>query len=86
MKIAHDIIIRPVLTEKSYDHIPQKEIYLCRGQERSQDRDQGGAVEEIFGVKVDERQHRQATQGKMKRQGLHRGPHARGHQEGFRDA
>lgn len=52
MKTAYDIIVRPVLTEKSYDTIADKkyvfvvDIHANKTQIKA-------AVEEIFGVKVD---------------------------------
>lgn len=67
MKTAYDIIVRPVLTEKSYDTIADKkyvfvvDIHANKTQIKA-------AVEEIFGVKVDS-VNTLRTMGKMKRQG-----------------
>ena len=61
MKTAYDIIVRPVLTEKSYD----VDIHANKTQIKA-------AVEEIFGVKVDS-VNTLRTMGKMKRQGRTQG-------------
>ena len=42
MKSAYDIIIRPVLTEKSYAEMSGPEVHLRSRRERGQDRDQAG--------------------------------------------
>ena len=71
MKNAYDIIVRPVLTEKSYDTIADKkyvfvvDIHANKTQIKA-------AVEEIFGVKVDS-VNTLRTMGKMKRQGRTQG-------------
>ena len=71
MKTAYDIIIRPILTEKSYDSIADKkyvfsvDIHATKTQVKA-------AVEEIFGVKV-ESVNTLRTMGKMKRQGRTQG-------------
>ncbi len=71
MKTAYDIIVRPVLTEKSYDTIADKkyvfvvDIHANKTQIKA-------AVEEIFGVKVDS-VNTLRTMGKMKRQGRTQG-------------
>ena len=71
MKTAYDIIVRPVLTEKSYDIIADKkyvfvvDIHANKTQIKA-------AVEEIFGVKVDS-VNTLRTMGKMKRQGRTQG-------------
>ena len=51
MKNAHDIIIRPILSEKSYDGIPEKR-YTFVVDRRCNRTEIKKAVEEIFGVKV----------------------------------
>ena len=66
MKTPHDIIIKPVLTEKSYDHLAGK-VYTFIVDKK--------AVEAVFGVKVDS-VHTINNLGKMKRQGLHQGRRA----------
>ena len=71
MKTAYDIIVRPVLTEKSYDTIADKkyvfvvDIHANKTQIKA-------AVEEIFGVKVDS-VNTLRTMGKMTRQGRTQG-------------
>ncbi len=67
MKDIHDIIIRPILSEKSYDLIPVKK-YTFQVDVKANKTQIKAAVEEIFDVKV-----RSVTtsrkQGKLKRQG-----------------
>jgi len=68
MKSAYDVIIRPVLTEKSYDQMALKkytfEVAISANKTEIKD-----AVEEIFeGVEVDS-VNTMRVQGKMKRQG-----------------
>ena len=67
----HDIIIRPLLTEKSYDGIAEKRytFIVDRKANRTQVKK---AVEEIFGVKV-EKVNIAVVLGKVKRQGIHSG-------------
>ncbi len=71
MKSAHDIIIRPVLTEKSYDNMASK-TYTFIVDKKASKTEVRQAVEEIFGVKVDS-VNTVNNLGKMKRQGLHQG-------------
>ncbi len=71
MKNAHDIIIKPVLTEKSYDFLPSK-TYTFIVDKKASKTEVRQAIEEIFGVKV-ERVNTINSLGKMKRQGLHEG-------------
>ena len=71
MKSAHDIIIRPVLTEKSYDNMTNK-VYTFIVDKKASKTEVRQAVEEIFGVKVDS-VNTVNNLGKMKRQGLHQG-------------
>ena len=52
MKFAHDIIIRPVLTEKSYDNMANK-TYAFIVDKRATKTEVKSAIEEIFGVQVD---------------------------------
>ena len=66
MKFAHDIIIRPVLTEKSYDNMANK-TYAFIVDKRATKTEVKSAIEEIFGVNTVN------NLGKMKRQGLHQG-------------
>lgn len=71
MKFAHDIIIRPVLTEKSYDNMANK-TYAFIVDKRATKTEVKSAIEEIFGVQVDS-VNTVNNLGKMKRQGLHQG-------------
>ncbi|HBG75949.1 50S ribosomal protein L23 [Eubacteriales bacterium mix99] len=71
MKAPHDIILRPVLTEKSYDSIPDKK-YTFLVDARSNKTEIKQAVETIFGVKV-KNVNTLRQQGKMKRVGVHTG-------------
>ncbi len=71
----HDIIIKPVLTEKSYDYLPQK-VYTFIVAKNANKTEIRQAVEAIFdGVKV-EAVHTVNNLGKMKRQGMHQGRRA----------
>ena len=71
MKTPHDIIIKPVLTEKSYDHLADK-VYTFIVDNKTEIKQ---AVEAVFDVKVDS-VHTINNLGKMKRQGLHQGRRA----------
>lgn len=75
MKLAHDIIRGPVLTEKSYDNIPLKkytfEVALDANKVEIKK-----AIEEIFDVQV-EKVNTMRKIGKMKRQGYTSGRTAR---------
>lgn len=71
MKNPHDIIVRPVLTEKSYDQIEDRK-YTFLVDVRANKTEIKKAVEEIFGVKV-EGVTTIRQQGKLKRQGVHIG-------------
>lgn len=67
MKSPYDIILKPVLTEKSYDHLADK-TYTFIVDKRSNKIEIRQAVEAVFGVKVDS-VHTVNILGKMKRQG-----------------
>ena len=71
MKSVYDIILRPVLTEKTYDSIADKrycfEVDIHAGKTEIK-----AAVEEIFGVKV-ESVNTLRQEGKIKRQGRTQG-------------
>ena len=71
MKNPHDIIRRPVLTEKSYDIMGDKK-YTFEVDVRANKIEIRYAVEEIFGVKV-KSVNTMRTMGKMKRQGRTQG-------------
>ncbi len=74
MKNPHDVILRPVLTEKAYDGIADKR-YVFEVAVGANKTEIKLALEEIFkedGVKV-ERVNTMRTLGKIKRQGQHQG-------------
>ena len=68
---SYDIIIRPVLTEKSYAGIPAK-TYTFEVAKSANKVEIKKAVEEIFGVKV-ENVTTVTVKGKLKRQGRNEG-------------
>ena len=67
MKDIHDVIKGPVLTEKSYDQIPEKK-YTFSVDTRANKTEIKQAVEEIFEVKV-AKITTTIKEGKLKRQG-----------------
>ena len=71
MKDMHDLILRPVLTEKSYDAMADRKyaFEVAIGANKIEIKN---AVEAIFGVKV-ARVNTMRTMGKMKRQGRTQG-------------
>lgn len=71
MSAAHDIIIRPVLTERSYDNMAKKKytFIVANGANKYQIKQ---AVEEAFGVKV-EKVNTLNRSGYMKRMGRTQG-------------
>lgn len=72
MKDPHDIIIKPVLTEKSYDYIPTK-TYTVIVDKNANKTEIRQAMESVFpGIKV-ESVHTVNRLGKMKRQGRFEG-------------
>ena len=72
MKSAYDIIIKPVLTEKSYAQMAEKK-YSFQVAINANKTEIKYAIEEIFeGVKVDS-VNTMRTEGKMKRQGRTQG-------------
>lgn len=68
---SHDIIIRPVLSEKSFDGIASKR-YTFIVAPRANKTEIKKAVEEVFGVKV-AKVNTINYQGKMKRRGATQG-------------
>ncbi len=68
---ARDIIIKPVLSEKSYDDITMKK-YTFIVDIRANKTQIRNAVEEVFGVKVSKVNTLRQI-GKLKRQGNHSG-------------
>ena len=72
MKTAYDIIIKPVLTEKSYADMAAKK-FTFQGAISANKTEIKNAIEEIFeGVKV-ESVNTMRIQGKVKRQGRYQG-------------
>jgi len=71
MKYAHDLIIRPVITEKTTDGFADK-VYTFIVDKRANKTEIRIAVEQIFGVQV-EKVNTIRTLGKMKRQGATQG-------------
>jgi len=71
MKDPHDIILRPVLTEKAYDGLADKR-YVFRVHPSANKIEIRKALESIFGVKV-EKVNTLRTLGKIKRQGKTQG-------------
>ena len=72
MKSGYDIIIRPVLTEKSYAEMANKK-YTFRVAINANKTEIKNAIEEVFpGVKV-EAVNTMRTEGKIKRQGRTQG-------------
>ena len=72
MKSAYDIIIKPVLTEKSYADMAEKKFtfQVAVGANKTEIKQ---ALESVFeGIKV-EKVNTVRTIGKMKRQGIHQG-------------
>lgn len=74
MKDPHDVLIKPVLTEKSYDYLPSK-TYTFIVDKRANKTEIRQAVEAVFGVKVDS-VHTVNRLGKIKRQGRFEGRRA----------
>jgi len=69
--VAHDIIVRPILSEKSYADIANKK-YTFEVAKEATKTNVKKAVEEIFKVKV-ESVNISNVYGKIKRQGRHEG-------------
>ena len=72
--VAHDIIRRPIITEKSMDQVADRKytFEVARGANKIEIKK---AVEEIFKVEV-ERVTTMNYKGKPKRQGVHAGKRA----------
>lgn len=68
---AHDIIIKPLLSEKSYAGIQDKKYYFIVAKNANKTQIKL-AIEEIFGVKV-EKVNTANCPGKLKRQGRYEG-------------
>ena len=69
--LAHDIIIKPLLSEKSYAGIKDKKYYFIVAKNANKTQIKL-AVEEIFGVQV-EKVNTANCHGKLKRQGRYEG-------------
>ena len=74
MKDPHDVIIKPLLSEKAFDYIPDKK-YTFIVDVDSNKQEIKDAVEEIFNVKV-AKVNTANRQGKLKRQGYTSGRRA----------
>lgn len=68
---AHDIILKPLLSEKSYAGIKDKKYYFIVAKNANKTQIKL-AIEEIFGVQV-ERVNTANVRGKLKRQGRYEG-------------
>lgn len=71
MKTAHDIIIKPIITEASMRNIGLKK-YTFKVDKGANKIEIGKAVEHLFGVKVD-KVHTMNVRGREKRVGAHKG-------------
>jgi large subunit ribosomal protein L23 len=67
----NDILLAPVVSEKSYSHLPERK-YTFRVHQDAHKTQVRQAVEEMFGVKV-ERVNMITVQAKPKRRGLSKG-------------
>jgi large subunit ribosomal protein L23 len=68
MKASHDLILAPVVSEKSYDLIENENTYTFEVDPRSNKEEIRDAIEEIFDVRV-LRVNTMNRQGKRKRTG-----------------
>jgi len=68
MKDPHDVIVAPVVSEKSYDLIEHNNTYTFLVDTRTNKGEIRDAVESIFGVRV-VRVNTMNRKGKVKRQG-----------------
>lgn len=71
MKSPYDIVLRPVLTEKSYDNVQEKK-YTFIVAKTSNKSEIKTAIEQIFGVEV-EKVNTMNRKGKKKRMGKYQG-------------
>lgn len=71
MKNPHDVILRPILSEKSYDGLPNKD-YTFQVAVDANRVEVKKAIEEIFGVKV-ARVNTARKTGKIKKMGRFQG-------------
>ena len=75
MKTAYDIILRPIITEQSMEHIDLKK-YVFEVARDANKIEIGKAIEEIFGVEVD-KVTTLNVKGKLKRTGRYPAGHRR---------
>ncbi len=68
MLIPHDIIVKPIITEKSMDDMAEGK-YTFKVSKKATKTEIKKAVEEVFNVKV-ERVNTMNVKGKIKRQGM----------------
>ncbi|HBB28386.1 MAG TPA: 50S ribosomal protein L23 [Clostridiales bacterium] len=71
MRSPHDLIRRPIITEKSMDSMADKK-YTFEVDKKANKTEIKNAIEQIFGVKV-KSVNTMNMLGKMKRQGAHTG-------------
>ena len=69
MKAPHDLILAPVVSEKSYDLIENENIYTFEVDPRSNKEEIRDAIEEVFDVTVI-RVNTMNRKGKRKRSGI----------------
>ncbi len=74
MRNPHDIIIKPIVTERSMDDMSQNK-YTFVVDKKSNKTEIKSAVEKVFGVKVS-KVNTMNMLGKIKRQGVHSGKRA----------
>lgn len=74
MTFAHDLIIRPIITESSMEMMQDRK-YVFEVKKDANKISIAQAIEEIFGVQV-ESVNTMNMQGKMKRMGAHQGRRA----------
>jgi len=72
MKTLHEVILAPVVSEKSYDLIEFQNKYTFEVDPRANKQEIRRAVEELFDVRV-VKVNTMNRQGKRKRYGLHMG-------------
>ena len=71
MRSPHDIILKPLVTEQSMNNMSEGK-YTFVVDKRANKTEIKGAIEQIFGVKVD-KVNTMNMEGKVKRQGVHVG-------------
>lgn len=74
MRSPHDLIRRPIITEKSMDSMADKK-YTFEVDKKANKTEIKNAIEQVFGVKV-KSVNTMNMLGKMKRQGAHMGRRA----------